>query len=47
MVTVNAQTNFPTTNSLPDVNGELTRGLPCVKRLNQLYCHAGGQEYPT
>jgi len=47
IVTVNSQTNFPTTNSLPDVNGELTRGLPCVKRLNQLYCHAGGQEYPT
>jgi len=47
MVFVNAQTNFPNTNNLPDVNGELARGLPCVKRLNQLYCHAGGQEYPT
>lgn len=47
IVFVNAQTNFPNTNSLPDINGELTRGLPCVKRLNQLYCHAGGQEYPT
>jgi len=41
IVLVSSQTNFP------DVNGELARGLPCVKRLNQLYCHAGGQEYPT
>lgn len=38
VVLVNAQTN---------INGEVTRGLPCIKRLNQLYCHAGGQDYPT
>merc|ERR1712001_433688 len=41
VVLTNGQTNFP------DVNGEITRGLPCVKRLNQLYCQAGGTEYPT
>jgi len=28
------------------INGEVIRGLPCIKRLNQLYCHTGGQEYP-
>jgi len=26
--------------------GEVTRGLPCIKRLNQLYCHNGGTAYP-
>ena len=41
VVLTNGQTNFP------DVNGEITRGLPCIKRLNQLYCQAGGTEYPT
>lgn len=29
------------------LNGEVIRGLPCIKRLNQLYCAAGGQAYPT
>jgi len=29
-----------------DIIGEVTRGLPCIKRLNQLYCHRGGAEYP-
>jgi len=28
------------------INGEVTRGLPCIKRLNQLYCHNGGTAYP-
>jgi len=41
VVLTNGQTNFP------DVNGEITKGLPCIKRLNQLYCQAGGTEYPT
>ena len=29
-----------------DINGELIRGLPCVKRFNQLFCNHGGAEYP-
>jgi len=29
-----------------DIIGEVTRGLPCIKRLNQLYCHNGGTAYP-
>jgi len=28
-------------------NGEIIRGLPCVKRLNQLFCPSGGNTYPT
>lgn len=33
-----------------DVNnggGEIIRGLPCVKRLNQLFCPSAGTSYPT
>lgn len=33
-----------------DVNnggGEIIRGLPCVKRLNQLFCPSAGTTYPT
>jgi len=33
-----------------DVNnggGEIIRGLPCVKRLNQLFCPSAGNTYPT
>jgi hypothetical protein len=33
-------------NANTNINGEITRGLPCIKALNQLYCHAGGQAYP-
>jgi len=29
-----------------EIIGEVTRGLPCIKRLNQLYCHNGGTAYP-
>lgn len=29
-----------------DIRGEVIRGLPCIKRLNQLYCHNGGAAYP-
>ena len=33
--------------SAAEVNGEIVRGLPCVKRLNQLYCdNGGGYNYP-
>lgn len=32
--------------SSQDIRGEVTRGLPCIKRLNQLYCHNGGSAYP-
>lgn len=28
-------------------NGEIIRGLPCVKRLNQLYCPSAGTTYPA
>ena len=36
------------TASGQNVNGEVVRGLPCVKRLNQLYCdNGGGFDYPT
>jgi len=28
-------------------NGEIIRGLPCVKRLNQLFCPSAGTSYPT
>jgi len=28
-------------------NGEIIRGLPCVKRLNQLFCPSAGTTYPT
>ena len=32
----------------PHRGGEIVRGLPCVKRLNQLYCdNGGGFDYPT
>lgn len=27
--------------------GEIIRGLPCVKRLNQLFCGSAGTNYPT
>lgn len=27
--------------------GEIIRGLPCVKRLNQLFCPSAGNTYPT
>jgi len=27
--------------------GEIIRGLPCVKRLNQLFCGSAGQSYPS
>jgi len=27
--------------------GEIIRGLPCVKRLNQLFCGSGGTSYPN
>jgi len=33
-----------------DINngaGEIIRGLPCVKRLNQLSCSSGGSSYPA
>ena len=33
-----------------DVNnggGEIIRGLPCVKRLNQLFCGSSGNSYPS
>ena len=26
--------------------GEIIRGLPCVKRLNQLFCGSAGNTYP-
>jgi len=32
--------------STQDIRGEVTRGLPCIKRLNQLFCHNGGSTYP-
>jgi len=28
-------------------NGEIIRGLPCVKRLNQLFCPSAGTTYPA
>lgn len=30
-----------------EINGEQIRGMPCVKRLNQLYCRGGGSAYPS
>lgn len=40
--------HFPQAASSQNVNGEVVRGLPCVKRLNQLYCdNGGGFDYPT
>merc|ERR1719466_511643 len=27
--------------------GEIISGLPCVKRLNQLYCGSAGKSYPA
>lgn len=27
-------------------NGEIIRGLPCIKRLNQLFCPSAGSTYP-
>ena len=27
--------------------GEIISGLPCVKRLNQLYCGSAGNSYPS
>lgn len=28
-------------------NGEIIRGLPCIKRHNQLFCPSGGNSYPS
>lgn len=28
-------------------NGEIIRGLPCIKRLNQLFCPSAGSTYPA
>ncbi|KAK7085808.1 hypothetical protein SK128_003913, partial [Halocaridina rubra] len=30
-----------------EVQGEILRGLPCIKRLNQLFCRAAGTSYPS
>ncbi|XP_065574179.1 protein spaetzle 3-like isoform X2 [Artemia franciscana] len=30
-----------------EVKGEIIRGLPCIKRLNQLFCPTAGNRYPT
>lgn len=30
-----------------EVKGEIIRGLPCIKRLNQLYCPTAGNMYPS
>jgi len=30
-----------------DVRGEIIRGLPCIKRLNQLFCPSAGNSYPA
>merc|ERR1719397_231822 len=27
--------------------GEIIRGLPCIKRLNQLFCPSAGSSYPA
>ena len=29
------------------VGGEIVSGLPCVKRLNQLFCGSAGNTYPS
>ncbi|XP_023339638.1 protein spaetzle 3 isoform X2 [Eurytemora carolleeae] len=37
-------------DAMMDVNnggGEIIRGLPCVKRLNQLFCPSAGTNYPN
>ncbi|KAF8796307.1 Protein spaetzle 3 like protein [Argiope bruennichi] len=31
---------------LPVSDSEISRGIPCIKRLNQLYCPSPGQNYP-
>lgn len=30
-----------------EVQGEVIRGLPCIKRLNQLFCRTPGNSYPS
>ncbi|XP_071538394.1 protein spaetzle 3-like isoform X2 [Panulirus ornatus] len=30
-----------------EVQGEVIRGLPCIKRLNQLFCSTAGSQYPA
>ncbi|CAL4085439.1 unnamed protein product [Meganyctiphanes norvegica] len=30
-----------------EVNGEIIRGVPCIKRLNQLFCNTPGNNYPA
>ncbi|KAF2368577.1 Spaetzle [Trinorchestia longiramus] len=30
-----------------EVQGEIVRGLPCIKRLNQLFCRNAGTSYPS
>jgi len=37
---------YHTAHCQENVAGEVTRGLPCIKRLNQLYCHNTGTAYP-
>jgi len=37
----------PHCSSQTDVGGEIISGLPCVKRLNQLYCGSAGKSYPS
>lgn len=29
-----------------EIQGEIIRGLPCIKRLNQLFCPTAGNRYP-
>jgi len=40
---------FPLTECMMDVDngdGSILQGLPCITRLNQLYCSSGGNSYP-
>merc|ERR1719228_990207 len=30
-----------------EIQGEIIQGLPCIKRLNQLFCPSAGNTYPT
>jgi len=34
-------------NGSENSGGEIVRGLPCVKRLNQLFCGSRGKSYPS
>ncbi len=29
-----------------EIRGDIIRGLPCIKRLNQLFCPTAGNRYP-